>query len=157
MNNINPKAITYQKAFKETYLIINNLSDDLYVKIPKSFVKTIKDNMDQNYNITLDELNTKGEMQETKVLMSLIFRDFLCNEELRNKLKEYDKKQIKQEVEQYNNIFDNNIQELKDESITTSEEIEVIEKKQTTELVNISKQTWYQKLLNKIKNFFFKK
>ena len=41
MNNSMQNTLRYHKAFKEVYLLINDLSSDLYVKIPKSFIKTI--------------------------------------------------------------------------------------------------------------------
>ena len=105
--NDTQKTVRYHKAFKETYLLINDLSSELYAKIPKSFIKIIKENMDEFYDISIDKLNTEGMMEETEVLMSLIFRDFLCTEEVSQKLIEYDNDQIKQELERYNNIFGN--------------------------------------------------
>ena len=58
--------------------------------------------MDNSYDISLNKLNTEGMMEETEILMSLIFRDFLCSEELNQKLIEYDNNQIKKELERYN-------------------------------------------------------
>ena len=45
MNNSIQKTARYHKAFKEVYLLINDLSSELYVRIPKSFIKIIQKNM----------------------------------------------------------------------------------------------------------------
>ena len=98
MNNSIQKTARYHKAFKEVYLLINDLSSELYVRIPKSFIKIIQKNMDESYDISIEELNTQGMMEETETMMSLIFRDFICSDELNEKLIEYDNKQIEKEI-----------------------------------------------------------
>mgnify|MGYP003296775332 CR=1 FL=1 len=47
MSNINQKSLKYHKAFKEVYILINDFSSELYIKIPKSFIKILKENMDK--------------------------------------------------------------------------------------------------------------
>ena len=54
LENIQTKELRYKKAFKEIYLIINNLAEELYSKIPKGFIELIKNNMDLEYNISLE-------------------------------------------------------------------------------------------------------
>ena len=108
MSNINQKSLKYHKAFKEVYILINDLSSELYIKIPKNFIKIIKDNMDKNYDVSLEKLHSEGTMEETDAVMSLVFRDFICPDELSKRLIEYDKKQIEEEIDRYNNIFGNN-------------------------------------------------
>lgn len=145
------KTMKYHKAFKETYLLINDLSSELYVKIPKSFIKMIKENMDNSYDISLDKLNTEGMMEETEILMSLIFRDFLCSEELNQKLIEYDNNQIKQELERYNNIFGNKYKEEK-ELENTEEDLNEIE--ENNSLMVVKEENIFIKIINKLKNIF---
>lgn len=166
MDNVKQKSLKYTKAFKEVYILINDLADDLYVRIPKSFIEMIKENMDEDYDITLKEINLKGEMEETRVLMSLIFRDFLCNDDLSEKLKEYDKNQVEKQLERYNNIFgteeengeekiDDKQEELDKERNNVSNEV-IEEPKQEVDLAVISEEKWYQKIWNKIKSLFYK-
>ena len=145
------KTMKYHKAFKEAYLLINDLSSELYVKIPKSFIKMIKENMDNSYDISLDKLNTEGMMEETEILMSLIFRDFLCSEELNQKLIEYDNNQIKQELERYNNIFGNKYKEEK-ELENTEEDLNEIE--ENNSLMVVKEENIFIKIINKLKNIF---
>lgn len=152
MNNTQ-KTMRYHKAFKETYLLINDLSSDLYIKIPKSFIKIVKENMDESYDISLDKLNTEGMMEETEVLMSLIFRDFLCSEELNQKLIDYDNNQIKQELERYNNIFGN---ENKGEKVLENTEDDLNKIEEDKSLMVVKEENIFIKIINKFKNVFRK-
>ena len=63
------KEIRYAKAFKETYIIVNNFAEELYCKIPSKLIKFLKENMDKDYNVTLKEIEKNGEREETKAIM----------------------------------------------------------------------------------------
>lgn len=147
MNSNIQKTVRYHKAFKEVYLLINDLSSDLYIKIPKSFIKTIKENMDESYDISIDKLNTEGMMKETEAVMSLVFRDFLCSDKLNKKLTEYDNNHIEQEITRYNKIFEN-------ENIFEKNNIETqkYNLKENTSLIIVKEKNIFMKILNKIKN-----
>lgn len=129
-------SIRYQKALKEVYIIINNLTEDLYIKIPITLKKTIKENMDKNYKISLEELKNNGKMQETIDIVSLIYRDYLCDKELKEKLIEKDEKNLN---DRYFNMFKN----------------KKIEIPKITDLVVI-KEKWYVKILKKISKLLTK-
>lgn len=107
MGNTQEQVIKYSRAFKETYLIINNLAEELYARIPKKFIKMIKENMSKEYIITLKELQQKGQMEETKIILSLIYRDFLCDEKTKEELIIQEQLKIQEEEEKINNIFGN--------------------------------------------------
>lgn len=161
MDGLIQKTIRYHKAFKEVYVLINDLSPDLYLRIPKNFIEIIKSNMDEDYDISLEELNTNGYMEETETLMSLIFRDFICSDELNEKLIEYDKGQIKQEIERYNNIFgnedENDNKETENVKQTGETEDKNKEEKIETSLVVVKEENIFVKILNKIKSLFKRK
>ena len=162
MDGLIQKTIRYHKAFKEVYVLINDLSPDLYLRIPKNFIEIIKSNMDEDYDITLEELNTNGYMEETETLMSLIFRDFICSDELNEKLIEYDKNQVEQELERYNNIFGNEDKSDSNETeiVKQANEIENEsneEKTEETSLVVVKEENIFVKILNKIKSLFKRK
>lgn len=160
MNNSIQKTARYHKAFKEVYLLINDLSSELYVRIPKSFIKIIQENMDESYDISIEELNTQGMMEETETMMSLIFRDFICSDELNEKLIEYDNKQIEQEIERYNNIFDNDDDNKKEETNIENENKEHNDNgndKENQAIAVIKEENIIIKILNKIKSIFKKK
>lgn len=161
MDGLIQKTIRYHKAFKEVYVLINDLSPDLYLRIPKNFIEIIKRNMDEDYDISLEELNTNGYMEETETLMSLIFRDFICSDELNEKLIEYDKGQIEQEIERYNNIFGNedgnDNKETENVKQTGETEDKNKEEKIETSLVVVKEENIFVKILNKIKSLFKRK
>lgn len=158
MNNSIQKTARYHKAFKEVYLLINDLSSELYVRIPKSFIKIIQENMDESYDISIEELNTQGMMEETETMMSLIFRDFICSDELNEKLIEYDNKQIEKEIERYNNIFDNDDDNKKEETNIENENKEYNDNiEENHALVVVKEENIIIKILNKIKSIFKRK
>lgn len=165
MSNINQKSLKYHKAFKEVYILINDFSSELYIKIPKSFIKILKENMDKTYDVSLEKLHSEGTMEETDAVMSLVFRDFICPEELSKRLIEYDKKQIEEEIDRYNNIFGNNgkVEENIEDKTKTADENEcesVNEEKENTvnnQLVVIKEENIFIKIINKIKSLFKKK
>lgn len=165
MSNINQKSLKYHKAFKEVYILINDLSSELYIKIPKSFIKIIKDNMDKNYDVSLEKLHSVGTMEETDAVMSLVFRDFICPDELSKRLIEYDKKQIEEEIDRYNNIFGNKEQltdkESKENNIKAVAENESINEEKedsvNNQLVVIKEETFFTKIINILKNLFKRK
>lgn len=164
MSNINQKSLKYHKAFKEVYILINDFSSELYIKIPKSFIKILKENMDKTYDVSLEKLHSEGTMEETDAVMSLVFRDFICPDELSKRLIEYDKKQIEEEIDRYNNIVGNNgkVEEYiedKDKTKTADEnECESFnEEKENTvnnQLVVIKEETIFRRIINLIKSLF---
>ena len=105
-----------KKVFSEVYDIIYHMDKGLYNKIPKQFLDFIKENKDNNYIVNIDyskNINEQGLLQQTRVMLSLIYRDYLCSEQERIELIEKDKKELKRiedEIrEKYNpdNIFKN--------------------------------------------------
>lgn len=145
MGDIETKEERYSKAFRETYVIVNDLAEELYVKIPKSFINLIKNNMDKDYNITLAQIQEQGELPETKAILALIYRDFLCDNETRKKLIEQENLEIQKENEKYYDMFKNKQRNVSKEQKQTVNQLMVIEKEK-----------WYMKLWNKIRKLFYK-
>lgn len=87
-----------KKVFSEVYDIIFHMEKELYNKIPKQFIHFIKENKDDNYIVNIDyskSINEQELLQQTRVMLSLIYRDYLCDEEERKELLENDKKELK--------------------------------------------------------------
>ena len=138
--------LRYAKAFCEVKLIIDSLTNELYEQIPESFLQMINDNQDRNYLITIEDLKNKGLMNETKAVVSLIYRDFFCDDETRSRLINEDKLELQKEMDTYNQIFDKKIKPVINEE----------DKSNTLELTVVKELKWYQKLFNKIKLIFRK-
>ena len=94
-------------------------------------------------------------MEETETMMSLIFRDFICSDELNEKLIEYDNKQIEKEIERYNNIFDNDDKNDINKENENKEYNDNIEENHA--LVVVKEENIIIKILNKIKSIFKRK
>ena len=138
---------TMSQAFAEVYDIIMHLKKDLYNKIPKSFLELLEKNRDKEYKFNIDylkDINEQYLLQDTRAILALIYRDFLCDEEQRLKLKEQDEilleKNKKKLYEKHNtdNIFRN-----KANNTISNKEISLIEKKN---------EKWYTKVFMFIKN-----
>ncbi len=78
------KKKLYNKAAKEVYIIITYMSEELQSKIPDNVKEVLIENMDKNYffeynmKLSLDEQNL---MPETRGLLSIIYSNYICNEE----------------------------------------------------------------------------
>ena len=138
---------TMSQAFAEVYDIIMHFERDLYNKIPKSFIELVEKNRDKEYKFNIDylkDINEQYLLQDTRAILALIYRDFLCDEEQRLKLKEQEEilleKSKKKLYEKYNtdNIFRN-----KANNTILNQEISLIEKKN---------EKWYMKVFMFIKN-----
>ena len=145
--------IKYARAFTEVELLINDLAEELYIRIPKNFIKLIQENKDKTYKITLEELNRKGEMEETKAIMSLVFRDYLVPDAVAEQLKDRDKAIIEKENNRFNEIFPSDKKESK-ESVNT--DINKAEENKEISLVEVKEESLFDKIINIVKNFLGK-
>ena len=111
---------TMNQSYSEVYDIIKHLDKKLYNKIPTGFIEMLRENMDNNYNVEIDynkSINEQKLLKDTKIILSIIYRDYLCSEEKKKELIEKDKADLvryENELrEKYNpdKIFKNRIQE----------------------------------------------
>lgn len=83
------------RAFSEVHQILLHTSDSVKVLIPPQFMKFLRENMDHAWRGDLDfskRLNDMDLRRDTRVLLSLVYRDFLCSPEERKKLIDADRK-----------------------------------------------------------------
>ena len=143
------------QAFCEVLDIINHLSEDMYDKIPRSFMKILEKNKDINYNVNIDysqSINDQNLLSDTRAILSLIYRDYICSKEERNRLLELDNKEIEEHerllAEKYKIDFNKRNEQIKNntENQNSSKEIQSL----TVE----SKEKWYIRIFNKILKIF---
>ena len=154
-------AINYAKAFTEVYKILECLDEEEYEKIPKSFVNVIETyrNKEYIYEVNEEQDLMKQEMlPETKAILFNMYRDYFAQNEEKAKIKNFQqsalKKIEKQKQEKYNiNVFD--IKE--DEIIENNKNSEKSQNLENTSLIKIKKQSFFRKILYKIKEFIHKK
>lgn len=80
--------ITWMRAYAEVYQLLQH-SGSLIENIPKSFITFLYESMDKNWGDRLDfrqEFDSLELLKETRILLSLIYRDFICTEEKRKEL-----------------------------------------------------------------------
>lgn len=143
----------YAEAYAEIDEILGYLPDEYVNKIPVKLREFYKKAKDKEYVSKIDPFKTldNQEMKHTtKVLLTIIYREYWCNEEEKAELDkiliENDQKLETEIREKYN---PDNIFKKKD----NSEEIENIEE---TALVNYENKTWYKKALDFISGLFKK-
>lgn len=136
-----------KQEFSEVYDIIFNM--ELYNKIPKSFIELIDNNRDTSYKVNIDyskSINEQELKKGTRVLLSLIYRDYLCSEEERQTLIKKDKEELKKAEEELRERYSpDNLFKNKSEN-----------KKENMQMVQIEKVSFWTKIINKIKIFFKK-
>lgn len=132
------------------------MDKEYYDKLPKKFIEFLENNMDTEYkpniskDIPIDEQELK---KDTKVLLSLLYRNYWCDKEKKAILKQKDaiaKSEYEKEIrEKYNP--DNIFKDSKKIENTISEDI--YEEKS---LIECREEKWYKKIINKILSFFKK-
>lgn len=94
-------------------------------------------------------------LHETRVILSLIYRDYLSTEEQRQRLVRQDDEELKEREirlqEKYAIDFNNIKERRKQKTINIQQEEKNAEKK---ELVIVESQKWYQKIIHKILSIF---
>lgn len=139
------------KSFTEVLDVINHMEEKLYVKIPKEFIKLITENRDKNYEITIDYsrgINESNLLKETRVILSLIYRNYICSEEEREKLFLEDKEVQKRHKEELNKIYAVNFKRKVQNKEKDEKHLENTKK----QMVKYKKESLLQKGLNMILN-----
>lgn len=139
---------TYRNGLAEVDMILNYANEESLSKIPESLKQFIKENKsDYITNINPEkDLKDQDLLYETKVILSVLYRDYWASSEERRKLLEYEKAELtnienrKNEKYNYNNLFKNKNNEIG----TNVKEIKSL----------VVKQNLIKKILNKMRGFF---
>ena len=135
----------YTQAFTEVYEIFKLMPKELIDKIPQSFYKMIENERDRFYTPNIKEpLENQILKNETVIILGLIYRDFLCEPEEKEILKERDARDIQQVKEL--------MQKRAKEKYNSDDIFEKKDKK--TKSMTVQKEKWYQKIFTAIKNIF---
>ena len=141
----------YKDAFAEVNEILKLMPKSMVEKIPNGFQQIIQDEKSSTYIPNIKEpLEECSLLEETTIILALIYRDFLCDKDEKEKLKLRDAQQIKEAedelYEKYNpdNLFKNR---------TPNKSIQVEE---NVSLVKYEEDKWYKKIWNKILHLFKK-
>jgi len=144
----------YLKAFSEVEQIIVLMPEGLQKKIPEKFKNILSTWKDKNYVPNIQEpFEECNIMEETKIILAIIYRDFLCDEKEKEKIKLRDFQQLqeyeKELREKYNP--DDILKNKKNNQI----KIEETQTKETA-IVEYKEKNFLQKIFDKIKHLFRK-
>ena len=147
---------TTSQAFAEVYDIINHFDKELYVKIPQNFISMIYKNRDLNYNVNIDYTKTINEqelLRETRVILSLIYRDYLCTKEQQEEIILQDEKELEKQEAELREKYQIDFEKLKNKRDRKEDAHEENE----NALIEVQEEKWYKKIITKILNFFKRK
>ena len=145
--------MTLKNALKEVDYIIQNLPLGIQKKIPSDFRKIIVENMNESYVPNqFDEnklLEEQDILDETKLILAAIYRDYIVSNEERNNLVIQENK-MKQQLEEKkrerynpNSLFKSNISKEKSNINEFS-----------TEMCENKKKGFFSNILKMINNLF---
>ena len=148
----------YKRALVEVEKILENTDEELVKKIPEKFMNYVRNNNAEDYSFEID--GEKGLLEqeissETKAILSLIYRDYFCDENERQELLRQEREELLREEEakreKYNpdNIFKKNQEPEKE--VQSQEQPE---KQEETALIQYEELKWYQKIYHKILKIF---
>lgn len=149
LNNINI-------AFAETYDIIKHSDISIQSKISPKFMNLLMSAKDNSYRVNIDYEKTLDEQiqHETKVILGIIYRDYLCTPEKRQELIKNETELLerieKEKNEKYSvdNLFKNRQNPLNIQQQQTNQSNE------QNEIIEYKKEKWYEKIVKFFKNLF---
>ena len=95
-DNIEGLKPVIAQAFAEVYEVLLHIPRELQIRIPRKFSQFLRDNMDLSWGEKLDfskDLNNMNLLEETTVLLYMVYRDFLCSPEEQEALIKKDKRE----------------------------------------------------------------
>ena len=140
------------RAYKEVYEILKIFPQELVSKIPQEKIRFFYNNMDNRYeyNISKETFDGQTMLEETKAILTILFRDYWATPAQKEKILAYENLERNRQEEEtrlkYNpdNLFKKRKQEIVDKKQTITDEIAIVEYKE-----NVLK-----KIINKILNIF---
>ena len=142
-----------KNAYAEVYTILQELNEEEYNKIPPEVIKTIEANRNEEYEYELDdelELKDQPMLSETKAILFNLFRDYLATPEQKAKIirmqnEARQKNELKKQQMYNTDVFANKPKE--NQSSNNNETMQIVK----------YKESFFKRILNKIKSFFIKR
>ena len=139
-----------KNAYKEVYIILQELNEEELSKIPPEIVETIKNNMNEKYNYDLDEeleLKEQPMLPETKAILFNLFRDYLATPEQKEKIIKMQNEARQRNEERKRQQHSSSVEfNKKTENKSSSESTE------NKALVKVEKKNIFKRILEKIRN-----
>lgn len=149
----------YAKACTEVLMLIPYIDKQYSKKISSNFISLMKEISDKEYtpDISINKkLKEQKLLKETRAILALIYRDYICTKEEREilLLQEKEESEIieKEKQEKYNIDFEKIAEKRREKSI-----IEKVQTESQNALIEVQEEKWYKKIISKILNFFKRK
>ena len=146
-------ATNYRNALKEVYVILDNLVEEDYDKIPPELIETIYQNMNGDYEFEINEkqdLFNQNILPETKAILFNLFRDYLSEPWQKEKIIRMQKEERQKNELKKKELYSTDV-------FVNKEKINNVEvQKETVELL-VYKENIFKKIINRIIKIFTKK
>lgn len=147
MNNID------SKVYADISIIINMMPDEMRQKISKGFINFIENNKDINYSSSINPnipINKQNISKETKEILGIIYRDYLCDKQKQIELLNKEQDELKSYAEKQRELYNpDNIFKKVDKDRTPN--TEALENNNNTALIE-----YKESFFTKLKNYIFK-
>lgn len=130
-----------RRAYSEVNYIINEMPEEMKIKIPTEVIKNIQNNMDKDYIVELKDIEYDELLPDTEKFLAVLYADYIAPEEERKLIKATEKR-----------IKDKKIQEINKNIINPFEKINRTEPRKSITI--IKKKKWYEKFIDWIKRYF---
>ena len=137
-------------AYKQIYEILKIFPQELVSQIPQETIDFFHNNMDTNYeyDISVDTFDCKTMLEETKAILTILFRDYWSTPTQKEKILSYENA-AKNRVEEENRIKYNADNLFKNRKLQKKHEEQIEE----TAIVGY-KESILKKIINRILNIF---
>ena len=137
-------------AYKEIYEILKIFPQELVSQIPQETIDFFHNNMDTNYeyDISVDTFDGQTMLEETKAILTILFRDYWASPTQKEKILNYEKT-VKNKIEEENRIKYNVDNLIKNRKSQKKDEEQIEE----TAIVEY-KEPIFKKIINRILNIF---
>ena len=131
----------YSKAYKEVLEIIKYFPKEEYNKIPKEKIEFFKQNMDKNYEFSINpqiDLSKQKISKEANAIIVNLYQNYFATEEQKvkiNKILELNELKVEQEKRKKYNIEDifksKKIENIEEKKLKNADNISLVEHKET--------------------------
>lgn len=147
MNNVDSKVYT------DISIIISMMPYEMRQKISKGFINFIENNKDINYSSSINPnipISKQNITKETKEILGIIYRDYLCDKQKRIELLNKEQDELKSYAEKQRELYnpDNIFKKVDKDRNTNIEALENNKNKALTE--------YKESFFTKLKNYIFK-
>ena len=157
-------VITTKEMYSEVYGILKALGDKYINKLPKTVLKVITESKEENYNPEYSmsiPLKEQDINRKSLAMIALLHYNYWCETEeerkkFKNMLETNEEKHQKEMQEKYSNdkIFNKVTTKIEEETISEKVDRFVESSNQSTANIVEYKQSFFNKIIDKIKRWF---